>query len=427
MARGNRGGMDVRKHAHAGPWAWHPCVNARRLDLMARIVLAMSGGVDSSVAAHLLVEQGHDVIGVFMRHGQASPVACGVEQGAGGGEQGVKKGASLLPVLDSVLPAPGSPLHHKQGCCTASDAEDARRVADGLAIPFYALNLDADFARIIDYFVDEYSAGRTPNPCVQCNNWIKFGKLFDYADSVGAEFVATGHYAKVEGGGGKAEGGAPALLRGRDSGKDQSYVLFGVKREYLSRMMLPVGDFEKPAIRAMAARAGLNVATKKDSQEICFVTRGRYDEFVRGRMRVSEKLANSCGELVLTDGTVVGAHRGIEGFTVGQRKNLGVALGAPKFVVRIESESRRVVLGDREELGRRELTAAGCNWLVVPADLPARCDVQIRYNATAAPATVAWDGDRLAVRFDEPQFAVAPGQAAVVYNGDRVLGGGWIA
>ena len=402
----------------------------------------MSGGVDSSVAAHLLVEQGHEVIGVFMRHGQGSPVACEAK-GEGGSAKlpatadlrqagGQARAAGLsLPVVER--------LDHKQGCCTASDAEDARRVADGLAIPFYALNLDADFARIIDYFVDEYLAGRTPNPCVQCNNWIKFGKLFDYADSVGAEFVATGHYAKIgascEARGASGEGGStPALLRGRDAGKDQSYVLFGVRRELLARMMLPVGDFEKPAIRAIAAGLGLNVAAKKDSQEICFVTRGRYDEFVRGRReRVSPKLGLQfsektayVGELVLTDGTVVGEHRGIEGFTVGQRKNLGVALGTPKFVVRIEPESRRVVLGDRVELGRRELVAAGCNWLVDPDQLPQHCAVQIRYNAAAAPAAAAWDGARLDVRFDEPQFGVAPGQAAVVYDGERVLGGGWI-
>jgi tRNA-specific 2-thiouridylase len=383
---------------------------------MARVVLAMSGGVDSSVAAHLLLEQGHDVIGVFMRHGVTSPAeACSANPQA-----------AELPIV--------APLHHKQGCCTASDAEDARRVADRLAIPFYALNLDADFARIIDYFVDEYTAGRTPNPCVQCNNWIKFGKLFAYADSVGAEFVATGHYAQVRGESGEKRA-SPALLRGRDAAKDQSYVLFGVKREMLARMMLPVGGFEKPAIRRIAAGLALDVAGKRDSQEICFVTRGRYDEFVReyrvrsteeNQMRVSERLANGCGELVLTDGTVVGEHRGIEGFTVGQRKKLGVALGTPKFVVRIEPETRRVVLGDREELGRRELTAADCNWLVDEATLPARCAVQIRYNAPPADAAVQWDGARLHVAFDEPQFGVAPGQAAVCYDGERVLGGGWI-
>jgi tRNA-specific 2-thiouridylase len=413
---------------------------------MARVVLAMSGGVDSSVAAHLLLEQGHDVIGVFMRHGVESPVACearGASSEARVGEGKTAEGMSRsdnsrlahralqLPIVDR--------LDHKQGCCTASDAEDARRVADRLSIPFYAANLDAEFSRIIDYFVDEYTAGRTPNPCVQCNNWIKFGKLFDYADSVGAEFVATGHNARIgarceargasDGGGAASRLAVPqaALLRGRDAGKDQSYVLFGVKREYLSRMMLPVGDFEKPAIRALAGKVGLNVATKKDSQEICFVTRGRYDEFVKARVRVSEKLANSCGELVMTDGRVVGEHAGIEGFTIGQRKNLGVALGRPVFVVRIEPESRRVVLGDREELGRRELVAADCNWLVDASGLPSRCEVQIRYNAAAAPADVTWDGTRLSVRFDEPQFGVAPGQAAVVYDGERVLGGGWIA
>jgi tRNA-specific 2-thiouridylase len=352
-----------------------------------------------------------------MRHGQGSPVAeacCAQPQSVGG----------QLPIVER--------LDHKQGCCTASDAEDARRVADRLRLPFYALNLDADFGRIIDYFVDEYAAGRTPNPCVQCNNWIKFGKLFDYADSVGAEFVATGHYARVarrpvrETGGrsNHARIGANALLRGRDAGKDQSYVLFGVRRELLKRMLLPVGDFEKPAIRRMAATLGFDVAAKKDSQEICFVTRGRYDEFVRGRRRDAE--SSAVGELVLTNGTVVGRHRGIEGFTVGQRKKLGVALGAPKFVVRIDPDARRVVLGDRSELGRTELTAANCNWLVDVEELPSHCDVQIRYNAAPAPAAVAWDGERLHVRFDEPQFGVAPGQAAVCYDGERVLGGGWI-
>src|SRR6476620_2871000 len=248
----------------------------------------MSGGVDSSVAAHLLVEQGHEVIGVFMRHGEQSPAAC-EEQGAGSGEQGVH-------------------LHHKQGCCTASDADDARRVADKLGIPFYALNLQAEFVQIIDYFVNEYTAGRTPNPCVQCNNWIKFGKLFDYADSVGAEFVATGHYARLE----TLADGTTALLRGVDSAKDQSYVLFGIRSELLPRMMLPVGHFEKPAIRQMAAGIGLRVADKKDSQEICFVTRGRYDEFVRRR----RKNVETAGELVGTDGAVVGRHEGIESFTV---------------------------------------------------------------------------------------------------------------
>src|SRR5688500_321417 len=194
---------------------------------MSRVVLAMSGGVDSSVAAHLLTAAGHDVIGVFMRHGEASPVACD-ERAVGPPSRG---GSGVVPLGSRHLP-----LHHKQGCCTAADAEDARRVADKLGIPSYALTLQAEFAQIIDYFVGEYTAGRTPNPCVQCNNWIKCGKLFGYADSVGAEFVATGHYARLE----TADDGRVALLRGVDATKDQSYVLFGIRPELLSRMILPV-------------------------------------------------------------------------------------------------------------------------------------------------------------------------------------------
>jgi len=384
---------------------------------MSRIVLAMSGGVDSSVAAHLLVEQGHDVIGVFMRHGEQSPAACSVEARARSREQESQNSGSKLP-------APRSPLHHKQGCCTASDAEDARRVADKLGIPFYALNLQAEFVQIMDYFVSEYTAGRTPNPCVQCNNWIKFGKLFDYADSLGAEFVATGHYARLE----KRDDGTRALLRGVDAAKDQSYVLFGIRAELLSRMMLPVGSFEKPAIRRIAAALGLRVAEKKDSQEICFVARGRYDEFVKSR----RDKADAAGELVTTDGAVIGAHDGIESFTVGQRKGLGVALGERKFVVRIETDSRRVVIGDRAELNRSELTASGCNWLDPSCENTSsaqRCFAQIRYNATAQPATMSvLPQGRMHLQFDEPQFAVTPGQAVVCYATDnnRVLGGGWI-
>jgi tRNA-specific 2-thiouridylase len=388
---------------------------------MSRIVLAMSGGVDSSVAAHLLVEQGHDVIGVFMRHGQQSPIACD-KQGAGGKEQGAAD-------TGSVLPAPSSRLHHKQGCCTAADAEDARRVADKLDIPFYALNLEEEFSQIIDYFVGEYTAGRTPNPCVQCNNWIKFGKLFDYADSVGAEFVATGHYARLE----RTADGSAALLRGVDAGKDQSYVLFGIRPEYLPRMMLPAGGYEKPAIRRIAARLGLRVAEKKDSQEICFVTRDRYDAFVRRHRVANDDDRDTAGELVTTDGRVVGRHDGIESFTVGQRKGLGVALGERKFVARIEADTRRVVLGDREELCRRELTARGVNWLVrevEDAGGERPCFAQIRYNAEAQPATLKILPDHcLHLRFDEPQFAITPGQAVVCYDADdnqRVLGGGWI-
>jgi tRNA-specific 2-thiouridylase len=381
---------------------------------MSRVVLAMSGGVDSSVAAHLLLDQGHDVIGVFMRHGESSPASCGEVGPPSRGGHGTE-----VPLSSRHL------LHHKQGCCTASDAEDARRVADKLGIPFYALNLQAEFGQIIDYFVREYTTGRTPNPCVQCNNWIKFGKLFDYADSVGAEFVATGHYARLA----TNIDGSVSLLRGVDAAKDQSYVLFGIRRDLLPRMMLPVGHYEKPAIRRIAAGLGLRVAEKKDSQEICFVTRGRYDDFVRSRGAGGE-----AGELVTTDGTVVGEHGGIEGFTVGQRKGLGVALGDRKFVVRIEPESRRVVIGDRGELNRDELIAHSCNWLDAKSGArvnePRRCFAQIRYNAPAQSGEMTLlEDNRLHVRFDEPQFAVTPGQAIVCYDAEhdqRVLGGGWI-
>ena len=389
---------------------------------MSRIVLAMSGGVDSSVAAYLLREAGHDVIGVFMRHGEEAQEACAVDS----------------PGL--VLPIFSGRADHKQGCCSASDAEDARRVADKLDIPFYALNLQAEFRQIIDYFVDEYTRGRTPNPCVQCNNWIKFGKLFDYADSVGAEFVATGHYARLSSrhtpcAVGEADGtrSVPTteLLRGIDHTKDQSYVLFGIKRELLPKMLLPIGGYKKSEIRALAAKIGLRVADKKDSQEICFVTSGKHDEFVRQR----RKHIDMSGDIVTTDGRVVGTHPGIERFTIGQRRGVGVAMGEPYFVVRIEPETRRVVIGRPEELGRAELTARDCNWLVdltggngtrsVPTTI--RCQAKIRYNSPPADATaeVLADG-RLHVVFDEPRSGIAAGQAVVLYDGERVFGGGWI-
>jgi len=368
---------------------------------MSRIVLAMSGGVDSSVAAHLLREAGHDVIGVFMRHGEEAQEVCAAD-----GPPGFQ-----LPIFNPRA-------DHKQGCCSASDAEDARRVADRLEIPFYALNLQAEFRQIVDYFIDEYTRGRTPNPCVQCNNWIKFGKLFDYADSVGAEFVATGHYAQLV-----ASTGGPALLRGVDDSKDQSYVLFGIHRKLLARMLLPVGQFRKPQIRQLAAKIGLRVAGKKDSQEICFVTSGKHDEFVRQRRREID----TSGQIVTTDGRVVGTHPGIERFTIGQRRGLRVAMGEPYFVVRIEPRSRQVVIGRHGELARRDLTATDCNWLVDPPAGEFPCQAKIRYNSPPATATAeSLPENRLRVTFHDPRHGVAPGQAVVLYDRDRVLGGGWI-
>jgi len=354
----------------------------------------MSGGVDSSVAAWLLCQEGHDVVGLFMRHGVGADDSC------------------------PTAPAPSS--RQIRGCCSAADAADARRVADALGIPFYALNFEAEFGRIVDYFVDEYLAGRTPNPCIMCNTWLKFGKLLEYADGVGAAYVATGHYARLVP---SAEGQAPALMCGVDPSKDQSYVLFGVDRRLLGRLKLPVGAYRKEEIRRIAAELGLPVAGKPDSQEICFVP----DRDHAGLVRRRRGGVDTSGEIVTTDGTVVGRHEGIERFTVGQRKGLRVALGTRRYVVRIEPETRRVVVGTPEELARDELTAGGANWLVDPPTEPFACEVKIRYRSRAVKAVVEpLAGERFRVRFHEPCRGIAPGQAAVCYDGDRVLGGGWI-
>lgn len=354
----------------------------------------MSGGVDSSVAAHLLRQQGHDVIGVFMRRGIQTPAAAPHGQQVGRATPGRGVG---------------------------EDDHDARGVSERLGIPFHALDLQAGFSRIIDYFVAEYTAGRTPNPCVICNQTLKFGKLFDFADSVGAEFVATGHYAQVLP---CPHLDVPALHRGVDISKDQSYVLFGIQRQLLRRMLLPVGRYEKQRIRELASQLGLPVANKPESQEICFVPPREHDRFVREHRPAD---IDTSGELVSTDGRVLGRHAGIESFTVGQRRGLGVALGERAFVVRIEPDTKRVVLGKREDLARTELTAERTNWLANPPVGVFRCHAKIRYNATPAPATAEILPDnRLRVRFDEPRYGVAPGQAVVCYDGNRVLGGGWI-
>jgi tRNA-uridine 2-sulfurtransferase len=350
-----------------------------------RVVLAMSGGVDSSVAAHLLKAQGHEVIGLFMRTG--------------------------AHVQDET--------RKSKTCCSATDAIDARNVADRLDIPFYALDFERDFDRIMDQFADEYLAGRTPNPCVMCNIWLKFGKLWSYGKQVGADFVATGHYAQVV----ADADGARRVARGVDRSKDQSYVLFGLRRELLPHVLLPVGGYTKTEIRALARDLDLPVHDKPDSQEICFVPDDNYLRFVRERRHG----ADTSGEIVGEDGEVVAKHSGIEGFTIGQRRGLGVAVGAPRYVVEIEPTTRTVTIGPRTSLARQGLEASRFNWQGTRPDGPTACLAQIRARHTAVPAIVApLAGDRVRVRFDVAQPAVTPGQVVTVYEDDRVLGGGWI-
>jgi tRNA-specific 2-thiouridylase len=353
--------------------------------MAARVVLAMSGGVDSSVAAYLLRQQGYDVIGLFMRTGAHS-------EGDGRAD-------------------------HKKGCCSALDAGDARRVADRLDIPFYALDFEQDFGRIIDYFADEYLAGRTPNPCVVCNSWLKFGRLWEYAQGLQADFIATGHYAQLR------RGSAVELHRAADSDKDQSYVLFGLGREVLPHLLFPIGGYRKDEVRALARQARLGVADKPDSVEICFVPDDDHAALVRRRRPQS----HTAGHFVDTAGRVLGEHAGIEQFTIGQRKGLGVAGPARRYVLKIVPGDNEVVLGERQELLAPGLAAREVNWLAAPPAGPLACAAKIRYRHTPAAAMVTpLEGGRARVEFSEPQSAVTPGQAVVFYDGTRVLGGGWI-
>jgi tRNA-specific 2-thiouridylase len=288
-----------------------------------------------------------------------------------------------------------------------------------LKVPFYALNFEADFDRIIQHFVDEYAIGRTPNPCVLCNSDLKFGRLIDYANAVGADYVATGHYARIG-----PRDGQLRLCRGADESKDQSYVLFGIDRSALGRILLPLGDLNKHQVRAEAERIGLPVHDKPDSVEICFVPDDDYARLVRER----HPEAFRPGEVVDGDGKVVGRHDGLPNVTIGQRRGLGIAAGHPIYVTRLDVSDNRIVVGGRENLLRKRFLVDQVNLL---ADAPAReirAEVQIRYQHRAAPALVEMPGDRTAmVTFDEPQSAITPGQAAVFYEEDAVIGGGWIA
>jgi tRNA-uridine 2-sulfurtransferase len=352
--------------------------------MASRVVLAMSGGVDSSVAAHLLKDQGHEVIGLFMR-----------------------TGASVHEERRS------------RTCCSVSDADDARHVADRLDIPFYSLDFESEFARIMDQFADEYAIGRTPNPCFMCNIWLKFGKLWSYGKQIGADFVATGHYARIA----IASDGSPRIARGVDRAKDQSYVLSGLRREMLPRVLFPVGGFPKSEIRAIARDLELPVHDKPDSQEICFVPGNDYLEFVHERR---PGLDNS-GSIVDEDGRVLARHAGIEGFTIGQRRGLGFAVGEPRYVVQIEPTSKTVTVGRRNSLEKAGLEASRMNWQGSPPAIPTRCHAQIRAQHRAVAAVVEPLADeRARVLFDLPQPAIAPGQVVTLYEDDFVLGGGWI-
>jgi tRNA-specific 2-thiouridylase len=356
----------------------------------------MSGGVDSSVAAALLLRQGYDVIGVFMRLGSPAGVEADEPSSAAGGKS-------------------------KQGCCSVLDAADARRIAGLLGIPFYVLNFQDDFARVIDYFVDEYNRGRTPNPCVRCNDWLKFGKLAAYAKAVGADFVASGHYARI---GIDPATGQRAVLRGVDHRKDQSYVLFGITREVLDHTLLPIGDYEKHAVRAIAQELKLPVYNKPDSQEICFVPNQDYAALVRRRTPDAFRP----GPLVTSSGQVVGAHEGHQHFTIGQRKGTRLALGYPIYVIDIDPAANRVTVGGHEQLLRSSLLATQMNLHspALRAGKAVRCAAKIRYNHQPVAATASAHDATLRVTFDAPQPAVTPGQAVVLYDDEVLLGGGWI-
>ncbi len=343
----------------------------------------MSGGVDSSVAALLLQEAGHEVVGVFMRNG----VASGAAPAAGAGAS--------------------------RSCCSASDARDASAVADRLGVPFYAVDYAVEFDRIVEHFAAEYRAGRTPNPCVLCNSDLKFGHLMRLADGIGAEFVATGHYARVVDG---------ELRTARDAHKDQTYYLFGIERAALARARFPLGELHKDEVRACARRAGLPTADKRESMEICFVTSGDYRDVVRARGG-----AGRAGRFVDEHGADLGAHGGVGLFTVGQRRGLP-ALGAPYYVREIRAASGEVVLCRREGLGVGTAVAAGVNWLVDPPGAPGvQCGVKVRARARPAAAWVGQDrAGRVRIEFEEPVEAVTPGQAAVFYRDTTVLGGATI-
>jgi len=365
-----------------------------------KIAVAMSGGVDSSAAAAILKEQGHELVGFTMQLWNQ--------------QRGISVDEN------------GDPLPSR--CCSLDDVYDARRVAEELGFPFYVLNLEREFERdVVQPFVTSYLQGETPIPCVSCNSRLKFASLDRLALSLGCEKVATGHYARVEY---DAAANRYRLYRGRNLQKDQSYFLWELTQEQLARSLFPLGEMSKPEVRAVARDQNLAVAEKKESQEICFVPDGDYAGFI-DRYLVSENATAQipgAGDLIDSAGRVVGKHDGVHRFTVGQRRGIGISAEQPLYVLSIDAAQKQVVIGSADELLSTGFTAAGVNWIALDnPSAPVLAEVRVRYRHEAARATIVpMQNARAAVRFDEPQRAITPGQATVFYRGDEVVGGGWI-
>jgi len=365
-----------------------------------KIAVAMSGGVDSSAAAALLREQGHELVGFTMQLWNQ------------------RRGISV--------DENGEPLPSR--CCSLDDVYDARRVAESLGFPFYVLNLEKDFERdVVEPFVQSYLDGETPIPCVACNSRLKFASLDKMAVSLGCDKVATGHYARVEY---DEAADRYRLFRGSNYGKDQSYFLWELTQDQLSRSYFPLGLMQKEEVREIARGAKLYTAEKAESQEICFVPDGNYSEFIDRYLEHEDRLdeAPESGEIVNTAGETVGTHTGIHRYTIGQRRGLGIAHETPLYVLQIERAKRQIIVGDETQLESIEFTAKGVNWVAFdePSE-PVRANVKVRYRHEPAPATIyALPGARVRIVFDEPQRAITPGQATIFYDGDEVVGGGWI-